>query len=62
MVDLCFATILKDLGIPDLGQHDACNDAIMAAMMYLHLRDLQLRGIYLARRADRAVPMPPMGA
>ena len=42
--DLRFLTILSDLGIPNLGQHDALNDAIMAAMIYLQLRDLKDRG------------------
>ena len=37
-VDLRFATILKDLSLPELQAHDALNDAVMTAMMYLKLR------------------------
>ncbi|WP_456453320.1 3'-5' exonuclease [Hydrogenimonas sp.] len=37
-VDLRFDTILNDLKIPRLGQHDALNDAIMAAMIFLKLK------------------------
>ena len=36
-VDLRFDTILKNLNIPKLGKHDALNDAIMTAMMFLKL-------------------------
>lgn len=60
-IDLRFATILADLGIPPLEQHDAFNDALMAAMMYVALRDLQRRGVRIRReRAWRAAP-PPTG-
>lgn len=48
--DLRFAAILDDLGIPNLGQHDATNDAVMAAMMYLQLSDMQARGVRLKRQ------------
>jgi len=37
-VDLRFDTILKNLNIPSLGKHDALNDAIMTAMMFLKLK------------------------
>lgn len=37
-IDLRFDTILKNLDIPRLGKHDALNDAIMTAMMFLKLR------------------------
>lgn len=37
-VDLRFETIRQALDIPLLGRHNALNDAIMAAMMYLKLR------------------------
>ena len=47
-IDLSFSTILKDLGIPPLAQHDAFNDALMTAMMYVALRDLKERGVYIA--------------
>jgi DNA polymerase-3 subunit epsilon len=36
-VDLSFQAIRIDLDLPDLPEHDAFNDALMAAMMYLRL-------------------------
>lgn len=36
-VDLRFDTILSDLGLPKLGKHDALNDAIMTALIYIKL-------------------------
>lgn len=36
-IDLRFDTIMQDLKIPNMGQHNALNDAIMTAMMYLKL-------------------------
>lgn len=36
--DLRFETIRKDLDLPALTQHDAFNDALMAAMMYVKLK------------------------
>jgi len=36
-IDLRFDTILNDCGIPDMGAHNAVNDAIMTAMIYLKL-------------------------
>ena len=39
-IDLRFDTILKNLYIPSLGKHDALNDAIMTAMMFLKLNYL----------------------
>ena len=53
-IDLSFSTILKDLGIPPLAQHDAFNDALMTAMMYVALRDLKERGV--------RIPCPRTGA
>lgn len=38
-VDLRFDTILKNLNIPLLGKHDALNDAIMTAMVFLKLNN-----------------------
>jgi DNA polymerase-3 subunit epsilon len=38
-IDLRFDTILKNLDIPRLGKHDALNDAIMTAMMFLKLEN-----------------------
>lgn len=31
-------SIIKEFGIPDLGSHDAYSDAVMTAMVFLHLR------------------------
>lgn len=61
-VDLRFASIRADLGIPDLGQHDALADAVMAAMMWLQLRDLQARGQRLRRGRGREATAAPLGA
>jgi DNA polymerase-3 subunit epsilon len=61
VLDLRFASILSDLGIPSLDQHDAFNDALMTAMMYVQLQDMQIRGARLAR--TRAVRQDaPIGA
>ncbi len=38
-IDLRFDTIMKDLDIPKLGKHDAYNDAIMTAMMFIKLKN-----------------------
>lgn len=54
-VDLSFAAILADLGLPVLDQHDAFNDALTTAMMYLQLRDLKRRGIRIQRPRIRPV-------
>jgi len=40
-VDLRFDTLLKVLNIPKLNKHDALNDAIMTAMMYIKLKNLK---------------------
>ena len=37
-IDLRFDTILEDLGLPRLQAHDALNDSVMTAMMYLKLK------------------------
>jgi len=39
-VDLHFDTIMNALELPFLGKHDALNDAIMSAMMYLKLKTM----------------------
>ena len=41
-IDLRFATIMAELGLPTRDAHDALNDAVMAAMAFIKLR--QLRG------------------
>ena len=40
-IDLRFDTILKDLGLPTLQAHDALNDAVMTAMIYLKLKHVK---------------------
>jgi DNA polymerase-3 subunit epsilon len=52
-VDLRFTSILADLGLPNLGQHDALNDALMTAMMYIILRDMRNRGARIPRQPER---------
>ena len=37
-IDLRFETILQDLDLPKLQAHDALNDAVMTAMIYLKLQ------------------------
>jgi DNA polymerase-3 subunit epsilon len=39
-VDLRFDVIMERLNLPQLGRHDALNDAIMSALIYLKLRDI----------------------
>ena len=60
-IDLSFAAILRDLGIPPLEQHDALNDAVMAAMIYLELRDRKARGVRIPRERAGRGPPPPTG-
>lgn len=60
-IDLSFAAILRDLGIPALAQHDAFNDALMTAMMFVELRDLAERGVKIARQRTTPV-FNPTGA
>jgi DNA polymerase-3 subunit epsilon len=59
--DLRFASMLADLGIPSLAQHDAFNDAVMTAMMYVQLRDMQKRGARISR-ARTVYQNAPIGA
>ena len=54
-VDLRFASILDDLGLPMLDQHDAFSDALMTAMMHLTLEDLKARGVRIPRVRSRPV-------
>ena len=39
-IDLRFATLLNDLGLPLRDAHDAINDAVMAALAFIKLRQL----------------------
>jgi DNA polymerase-3 subunit epsilon len=52
-IDLTFAAIMRDLGIPELGLHDAFNDALMTAMMFVILRDMKKRGVRIPRPRSR---------
>jgi len=47
-IDLRFDTILKELDLPKLQAHDALNDAVMTAMMYLKLT--QVKSLKIKRR------------
>ncbi|WP_419764092.1 MAG: 3'-5' exonuclease [Arcobacter sp.] len=38
-IDLRFDAIMRDLNIPVLGKHDAYNDAVMTAMIFLKLKN-----------------------
>jgi DNA polymerase-3 subunit epsilon len=38
-IDLRFDAIMKDLKVPTMGKHDAYNDAIMTAMIFLSLKN-----------------------
>jgi len=40
-IDLRFNSIMEELQIPNLGKHDAYNDAIMTAMIFIKLKNLQ---------------------
>jgi DNA polymerase-3 subunit epsilon len=40
MIDLRFATMMNDLGLPLREAHDALNDAVMAALAFVKLRRL----------------------
>jgi DNA polymerase-3 subunit epsilon len=59
--DLRFASIMRDLGIPMLPAHDALNDATMAGMAYLMLRDMKRRGARIRRERDGHGLPPPIG-
>jgi DNA polymerase III subunit epsilon len=61
VIDLSFAAIVRDLGIPPLAQHDAFNDALMSAMMYVALRDLKERGVRIARPGTGGAVFNPTG-
>lgn len=49
-IDLRYAAIAADLKLPMLPQHDAFNDALVAAQMYVILKDLQARGVRIPRQ------------
>jgi DNA polymerase-3 subunit epsilon len=60
-VDLSFAAIMRDLDLPALDQHDAFNDALMTAMMYLRLKDMKQRGVRIARTREVDRPQTTIG-
>ena len=39
-IDLRFDTLMKDLGLPQRDAHDAVNDAVMAALAFIKLREM----------------------
>ena len=61
-IDLSFAAILRDLGIPARAQHDAFDDALMTAMMFVQLRDLAERGVRIPRQQRTTPVFNPTGA
>jgi DNA polymerase-3 subunit epsilon len=54
-VDLSFASLLDDLKLPILDQHDAYSDALMTAMIYVALRDLKQRDVRIERQRFKGV-------
>lgn len=40
-IDLRFATLMKELGLPQRDAHDALNDAVMAGLAFIKLRELR---------------------
>jgi DNA polymerase-3 subunit epsilon len=60
-VDLSFAAMLRDLDVPALDQHDAFNDAVMTAVMYLRLLDMKQRGLRIARTREVDRPQTTIG-
>lgn len=40
MIDLRFDTIMRELKLPVFGKHDAINDALMTAMMFVKLNNI----------------------
>lgn len=61
-IDLSFARIAADLGLPALPQHDAFNDALMTAMMYVQLRDMLERRASIPRTGTEPVESAAFGA
>ncbi len=48
-IDLSFNAIARDLGLRELPAHDAFNDALSAAEMYVQLTDMKARGRTIPR-------------
>ena len=55
-VDLRFASMLADLGLPAIEQHDAYSDALMTALMYVMLDDFKARGVRIPRQRPKPIP------
>jgi DNA polymerase-3 subunit epsilon len=53
-IDLRYAAMRADLKLPVRAQHDAFEDALGAAEMYLLLEDMRARNVRLPRREPRA--------
>ncbi len=60
-IDLRYAAILQDLGLPALTAHDAFDDALGAAEMYVILKDMKERGYRIPRMRDDASPLVGFG-
>jgi DNA polymerase III subunit epsilon len=60
-VDLRYAAILADLKLPLRPQHDAFEDALGAAEMYLMLEDMRQRGVRLGRQLPELAGVFPLG-
>jgi DNA polymerase-3 subunit epsilon len=60
-IDLRYAAILADLGLPVRPQHDAFEDALGAAESYVVLEDMRQRGARLARHAPATHGAIPLG-
>jgi DNA polymerase-3 subunit epsilon len=52
-IDLRYAAIADDLNLSMLPQHDAFNDALTAAQMYVILKDMQRRGVRIPRQRSK---------
>ena len=55
-IDLRFNAIRDDLKLPPIIQHDAFEDALLAAEMYVILRDMKDRNIRIPRRRAAGAP------
>lgn len=58
-IDLRYASILEDLGLPPINAHDAFADALGAAEMYVILRDMAARGVRIQRARSSADTVHP---
>lgn len=56
-IDLTLASIRNDLNLPPLPQHDAFNDALLAAQMYVILKDMTERGVRIRRTHEGGHPI-----